>query len=302
MLRQRAVTLSIWVAGLYGITGGLASCVSNDDGDGDGDGAATGSTAAGTGGSSTGDTSASSGGTTATGTGGTTSGTGGGGTGGTPEEACLTPTPTPGGPITPVESITAPERFDTNTGGWFIFHANPGDSECMTCTTTPPRDGPYTLEETDPPRGDSTMAMHWVGTDFQPGAYGGGIGIYIDNCAAVASDVTGVSFWYRSDIALLFGSNQLNVDHTIDLAPVEDWTEVIVSWDDLTPEGFDTTKIGGFFWRVVPPPMVMEDWGFDVWLDEINWVGGMAPGTGGTGGTTGAGGGATTGGGGEGGA
>jgi hypothetical protein len=216
------------------------------------------------------------------GTGGTTGGTGGttGGSAGAPVEPveeCPTPSEWTGGSISAVEMDG--DRLDTNRGGWYFFHAGATDG-CPTCMTTPaPGDPPVVvLEEPDPPRADSTKALHWAGSGWVVAAtYGAGVGIYLDNCASVASDVTGVSFYYMSSHTLSFGSEQAGVDYQKDFAPAADWTEASIAFTDLIPATgtgtLDKTKIARLFWRV-PKPVEAEGGTFSVWLDDIAWIGG----------------------------
>jgi hypothetical protein len=203
-----------------------------------------------------------------------TAGSGGsGGSGGGGSAECPNATPVPGGTIAPLEVDGA--RLDgTSYGGWFFFHAGPADG-CDTCKTTPsPGEPPdVVLEVTDPPRAGSTKAMHWFGTDFIPGTYGAGMGIYFDNCANAAPDVTGIKFFYRSESAVKFASTQLMVDHGVDLPAAADWTERSVQFSEFAPPGFDQTAITGIFWRVPGP----TNGTFSMWLDDVQWIGGTAP-------------------------
>jgi len=204
---------------------------------------------------------------------------GSGGSAGEPVEACPTPSEWTGGSISVVEMDG--DRLDSNRGGWFFFHAGTVAADmCDTCTTMPgPPVAPATvptviLEETDPARSGSTKALHWVGSGWVDTAtYGAGMGIYLDNCANAVPAITGVSFYYRSDITITFGSTQ-GVDYQKDFPAVDEWTQANVAFTDLIPtEGagtLDQTKIGGFFWRVGKP----AGGEFSVWLDDIAWIGG----------------------------
>jgi hypothetical protein len=215
------------------------------------------------------------GGTTG-GSGGSAAGTGGsGGSAGAPVEECPTPTPWTGGPISAVEMDG--DRLETNKGGWFFFHAGETDG-CPTCMTTPAPGEPPTvvLEEPDPERSGSTKALHWFGSGWVEAAtYGAGMGIYFDNCASVPPEVTGISFHYISDMTLTFGSTQSSVDYGTDLPAATDWTLAEIDFSDLVPASgtaaFNQEKIGGVFWRVGEP----ASGSFDVWLDDVAWIGGM---------------------------
>lgn len=234
------------------------------------------------------------GGTTG-GTGGTTGGTGGtnasgsGGTGGSAAgsagmavDECPTRMPRTGGVINDVEAVGTVDaerrRFPSDDGGWFIYHANPSDMQCTdSCTTTPPRDGSgeFTLSPTMPERDGSTNALHVVGSGFPSTAYGGGIGMYLD-CASLDAAITGVSFWYRSDVPLTFGvsTGLPSADHTAAVPAAEEWTQMEISFSSLSPSNVDRAVFGAMFWRISVPPGTTADWGFDVWLDDVSWIGG----------------------------
>lgn len=222
------------------------------------------------------------------GTGGTGAGTGGSGagTGGmAPVDMCPTRTPRTGGMINDLEEVgseatdTEHRRFPTNDGGWFIYHASPADGQCGdSCTTSPPRDGQgeFTLEDTMPARSGSEKALHFVGTGFTGSAYGGGVGFYLD-CASIGEEITGVSFYYQSDIPVTFGVSTglegASVDHVVSLeASPGEWTHAEISLESLSPPITDRSVFGTFFWRLVRPASVASDWGFDFWLDDVSWV------------------------------
>jgi len=206
--------------------------------------------------------------------GGSGSGSGSGGdsgSGGGTE--CPTPTPVSGGTVAPLETDGA--RLDGDTyGGWFFFHTS-ADEGCPTCMTNPaPADTPeVTLEAPDPERAGSSKALHWSGSGFIPNVYGAGMGIYLDNCANIAADVTGIRFSYRSDLPVKFASTQASTDYGVDLPVAEDWTEQEVAFADFMPSGFDQTKMAGMFWRVPSPASGT----FSVWLDDVEWMGGSPP-------------------------
>jgi hypothetical protein len=220
-------------------------------------------------------------------TGGTGAGTGGtggsgAGTGGMPVDECPTRTPRTGGVITPVEEVGTADmehrRFPANDGGWFIYHANPADNQCTeVCMTTPPRDGAgeFTLSPTMPARSGSTNALHVVSNDFPGSAYGGGIGVYLD-CASLSEEITGVSFYYRSDRPLTFGvaSGLPPVDHNTSIAAASDWTHAEIMFEDLAPATFNHAILGSMYWRVAAPAGGTDPWSFDIWLDDISWIGG----------------------------
>jgi hypothetical protein len=213
-------------------------------------------------------------------------GTGGGNTGGSagmmPVDECPSRTPRTGGMINELEAVGAEgehRRFPTNDGGWFIYHASPEDAQCGdTCTTTPPRDGhgDFTLTPTMPERSGSENALHFVGTGFTGSAYGGGVGFYLD-CASIGEEITGVSFYYRSDIPVTFGLatglEGAATDHMASLvASPDEWTHAQISLDSLSPSVTDRSVFGTLFWRLVRPAGVSTDWEFDFWLDDVSWI------------------------------
>jgi hypothetical protein len=232
--------------------------------------------------------SAGAGGSGATGGAGGSGGSAGAaaGSAGMPVDDCPTRTARTGGIINELEEVgttdatdTEHRRFPTGDGGWFIFHASPDDAQCGdTCVTTPERNdhGEFTLSPTMPARSGSTNALHFVGTGFPSTAYGAGVGFYLD-CASIGDAITGVSFYYRSDIPVTFGLatglTGASVDHTTSLAasPTE-WTHAEVTLASLSPGVTDRSIFGTIFWRLGVPAGTMTDWGFDFWLDDVSWI------------------------------
>jgi hypothetical protein len=239
------------------------------------------------------DNAAGAGGSGATGgsgagTGGSNAGTGGSaaGSGGMVADMCPTRMPKAGGVINALEAVgmeatdTEHRRFPTGDGGWFIFHASPDDAQCPTdtCMTTPPRNdhGEFALADTMPARDDSEKALHFVGTGFPSTAYGAGVGFYLD-CASLGDAVTGVSFYYRSDIPVTFGIAMglegQSVDHTTTVpASPDEWAHAELPLTMLSPAINDRSVFGTMFWRLGVPTGTTADWGFDFWLDDISFT------------------------------
>ena len=262
-----------------------------------------GGTTGGTGGT-TGGTGGSTGGTTG-GTGGSTGGTTGG-TGGTGGAAPVCPT---------AEALTAPEilNFDDgavqNTGptlGMYVYSAEGG--------TITPAQGLEVDGITEPGANATTGAFSFVGTGFPADAYGGGLGVWM-NCRN-ASTATGVKFWLKSDMPLVVkvevpgnkkfadGGECMGVDAACQPARLQvdatggEWKEVEVPFSSLTGgmpvTTFDPAKVTGIGFEVVKPAAPEAGWGWDVSIDEIEWMG--VEGGNGEGGAPGAGGGASEGG------
>ncbi|HEV8244437.1 MAG TPA: hypothetical protein VGP93_01585 [Polyangiaceae bacterium] len=267
------------------------------------------------------------GGATGGGTGGTTGGTfgtgglmsvggaagiTGGGSGGIPAvDVCLTKLA--------VESATILDYEDGTTGdmttvGMYTY-GEPG------ADAVPPGNGGTIsplpdmvdtgLITTDGANGTSN-SYKFTGTGFKAMSWGGGFGIWL-TCID-ASTVDGVKFYYKSDQALTVSipipANVTNLQQgecqgdfntckqwSSEIPAAAAWTEVSIVWADLMggmPAAFDNTEVIGIGFAIVVPTAAADGWGWNVSLDEVEWIGGPV----GTGGATGNGGAANGGGGG----
>ncbi|HEV8244438.1 MAG TPA: hypothetical protein VGP93_01590 [Polyangiaceae bacterium] len=261
---------------------------------------------------------ASNGGATSGGTGGTgvtTGGAGGivsggaggissGGTGGvTPPDVCLTKLAVENAKILDYEDGTT---GDMTTVGMYTY-GEPGADAVPPGnggTISPLPDAVDTgLITTDGANGTSN-SYHFTGTGFKAASWGGGFGIWL--ACTDASTVDGVKFYYMSDQALTVSipipANVTNLQMgecqgdfntckqwSTEIPAAAAWTEVSIVWADLTggiPAAFDNTEVIGIGFAIVVPAAAADGWGWDVSLDEVEWIGGPV----GTGGATGNGG------------
>jgi hypothetical protein len=176
----------------------------------------------------------------------------------------------------------------------------PGNGGTISPSPSAPELG---LTKTGGANGTSNF-FHSTGIGFKAASYGGGFGIWL--ACTDASAVDGVRFYYKSDQALnVTIDNTHNVSYLQqgkccgdfdacvqwgeEIPAVSLWTEVSIAWGDLTggmPAAFDTTEVIGIDFAIVVPANAVDGWGWDVSLDEVEWLGGPA----GSGGATGVGG------------
>ncbi len=259
----------------------FVGCGGDDSGDdssrtgGAGGKGGTSSTGGAAGTSTTGGAGGTTGGTT--GTGGST-----GGTGGTPVDACAGAMTVTGGVITDMEVSAA--MF--TGGGYYIYSDTAGGTTTPTGATITPEAG-----------GHVGNALHFSGTGFPSTSWGAGVGIWL-TCVN-ASGVDGISFWMKNDVpvkvsvsqpstqAVMYGGTCTATNCTNNAAPNvaanASWTQVDVQWSSFTggTAPLESNHITGIDFQIPMPAGTTADWGFDVSVDDVSWLGG----------TTGAGGG-----------
>ncbi len=235
-----------------------------------------------------------------------TAGSGGSGGGATPVDLCLTK-----------KAATTAQilDFEGGLGKLYVF----ADTSALGGTTTPADNTALKSGVKMPGADGSAHYFDFVGTGFKTKSYGGGIGVTLD--CTDASGAQGISFWLKSDIALLAQvSNQADnptvngglcagdfsscAQNSATVPAAAAWKEISLMWADFAGgkpnAAVDPAKLVGIGFVINAPADAVDSWGFDVSLDEIKWIGlpdapaGGGGGSGGTGGGTSGGSGGTT--------
>jgi hypothetical protein len=288
-MRFRASTAGL---GLTLLCGSMmyAGCASSDNG---GDGRNGGATSKG------GSTSnAGTGGSTGGSGGQTTSKGGSGGSGGGTATVCSKAEAISGELISDFEAEAATFMTDELNGGYYAY----GDP--MGGTTVPDTSTPPTMLE--PEAGDHDgNALHYSGSGFPSSSWGAGFGIWLrpvsdGTACADASGVDGISFWAKNDRPLRVGATIPGTQAVADggecaaascmpnsftVEPNADWTLIEIPWEDFTggTAPFSPDAVLGI--DILIGTQTDDDWSFDVWVDDLMFMGGEpSPGGGGAGG------------------
>jgi hypothetical protein len=155
------------------------------------------------------------------------------------------------------------------------------------------------------PGANGTAHMfHFTGTGFKPASYGGGMGIWLDCADAESAGATSIEYYFKGDHDVLVyletpstmqvanGGNCIGDDNTC-VAPhytqaaSNAWVKTTLSWNDFVgglsagaPAEPDLTRIEHLRFAVVKTDAETAgtlDWGWDIAIDEVRWVGGDLP-------------------------
>jgi hypothetical protein len=133
--------------------------------------------------------------------------------------------------------------------------------------------------------------LHLEGDFFRATSWGAGFGIQLE-CTDIGS-VAGIRFWLRSMYAVPihvgvatvetqsteFGGNCTDmpcIAHQVTVFPPAapdqfEWREMTVLFDDLTAaDALDSSQVIGINFAGVP---LDDGWAFDIWVDELRWIG-----------------------------
>jgi hypothetical protein len=267
----------------------FVGCSGDDGGSGDRAGGAT--SKGGSAGSTTGGTGGSTGGTGGStgGTGGSTGGTGG--SGGMVTDRCVGAMAVDPGLLTDFDAAL--------TGGGFYIYQDKTEGKAGTTT---PDATPAVPVITPEEGGYAGKGLHFVGEGFAADSWGAGMGIWLDPCLD-PSAATGVSFYVNSDVALRVGvvtpetqSTEFEgtctlgdscKNNTVAVADTGgEWAIVELEWTEFaggTVMPLDPTGVTGIDIGIAPPAGTAAEWGFDVFIDDVSWMG-ESTGSGGAGG------------------
>jgi hypothetical protein len=214
-----------------------------------------------------------------------------------PPDACTMSPPALPGLLTDFDGST--ESFQG--GGYYMYQ----DESAAGGETWP--DATASAKLVPVPGGVSGNSLRLYGDFFDAESWGAGMGVWL-YCVDVRG-LTGLRFSWRSsgqsidvgvatldDQALEFGGNctampcipnRIRVDPPYQ--PTDDeWFEATIDFADLAGGSalFDPRKVVGVNFAAVPLPA--DGWAFDLWVDELHWVGPEEGGSGGQPGAAGA--------------